>query len=130
MNNHLIFSYKLRGFMCLINEEVYVYNGRIIINKSSVSNEIVLENVYEITDKIKAILNQKLFEEFEFEYDPGFDILDGTCTELELYTKGGMKIYSIDNFKLNSKYKNNKKFYSQISKIIKMINDYTKISLT
>ena len=52
--------------MCLINEEVYVYDGRIIINKSRVSNEIVLENVYEITDKIKAILNQNLFEEFEF----------------------------------------------------------------
>lgn len=130
MNNHLIFSYKLRGFMGLINEEVYVYDGRIIINKSRVSNEIVLENVYEITNKIKAILNQKLFEEFEFEYDPGFEILDGTCTELEFHTNGGMKTYSIDNFKLNSKYKNNKKFYSQISKIIKMINDYTKISLT
>ena len=52
--------------MGLINEEVYAYDGRIIINKSSVSNEIVLENFYEITDKIKAILNQKLFEEFEF----------------------------------------------------------------
>ena len=36
MNNHLIFFYKLMGFMGLINEEVYVYDGRIIINKSRV----------------------------------------------------------------------------------------------
>ena len=33
MNNHLIFSYKLMGFMYLINEEEYLYKRIIIINK-------------------------------------------------------------------------------------------------
>lgn len=129
MNDYLIFHYQLSGFMYSCNMEVYVYDGRIIINKVTFPKEIVLENVFDLTGKIDRIINQELFEDFEFEYNPEYIILDGTTTVLELYTRNGLKKFSIDNFKMHSNYGNNKKFYTQIFKIIKLINDYTKVIL-